>query len=96
MKNKSLNLAQIRSTVCQDTVVLGKNVRHSFGRTRDRTPPPTLLLVNDHRRAKRKRIGNEEKGRPRTTTDARARSLERTRSQAFKRERKGLDSKDVD
>ena len=27
--------------ICQDTVVLGKNARHSFGRMRDRDPPPT-------------------------------------------------------
>ena len=50
-----------------------------------------LLLVNDHRRAKQKQIWKRkqrEKARPRTTTDARARSLEWTRSRAFKRERK--------
>ena len=27
---------------CQDTVVLGKNGRHSFGRAQDRIPAPTL------------------------------------------------------
>ena len=42
---------------CQDTVVLGKNVRHSFGTAQDRIPPPTRAIIE-------KRIGNGETGAP--------------------------------
>ena len=31
-------------TNCQDTVVLGKNVRRSFGRAQDRIPAPTRAI----------------------------------------------------
>ena len=39
----------------QDAVVLGKNARHSFGRTQDRASPPTV-------KSKRKTIDAQEKG----------------------------------
>ena len=41
----------------QYTVVLGKNGRHSFGRTRDRIPPPTRAILSE-------RIGNGKTGTP--------------------------------
>ena len=46
-----------RWTLSQDAVVLGKNARHSFGRVRDRIPPPTRAKIIE-------RIGNEKQERP--------------------------------
>ena len=68
--------------VSQDTMVLGKNVRHSIGRVQDRIPSPTLR-EREKERENLREFGNETKNereaRPRTTTDARARSQSRTR-----------------
>ena len=84
---------------CQDTVVLGKNGRHSFGRAQDRIPSPTLSFVCSERpprRAKTKRSKLETKNRrarkrtKRTTLMrewASERARKRTRSQAFMREK---------
>ena len=65
-----------------------------FGRTQDRASPPTLSFERTTIDARGRRIGNEEKARPRTTTDVRARSLEDSILKSLRGKR--LDSKDVD
>ena len=67
----------------QDTMVLGKNARHSFGRAQDRIPAPT------RKQFYRKRIGNDTKRRPvNDHKDARAGVSNCTRSEARKKARK--------
>ena len=66
-------------------------------KVRDRIPSPTLLSREREEKGREKmqeKFGNGKKARPRTTSDARARSKDSILS--LKRERKGLDSKDVD
>ena len=43
----------------QDTVVLGKNARHSFGRAQDRIPLPTRETGHRINRNAKQRIGND-------------------------------------
>ena len=84
--------------LCQDTVVLGKNVRHSFGRTRDRTPPPTRPTWAKIIERIEERIGNKTRNaRPWTTTDARtgAPRIGLDLKLVRMKKEKGLDSKDV-
>ena len=86
----------------QDTVVLGKSVRllYILSEGWEIESRRQLLFKWTTLTREEEEFGDEgnekrEKARPRTTYDARARSLERTRYQAFKREQ-GLDSKDVE
>ena len=87
----------------QDTVVLGKNAQHSFGRTQDRALPPTLNLKRMTIEAQEKgdEFGNEDQkqGTPakRMTIDAlseRARKQKRLDPKILS-VKKRLDSKDV-
>ena len=55
----------------QDTVVLGKNARHSFGRAQDRIPLPTREAGHRINRNAKRRIGND------TRTQARERPVTR-------------------
>ena len=64
----------------QDTVVLGKNVRRSFGRMQDRDPPPTRKT--GHRiKIETERVKNWKRNKS-TSTPARERPLTRMRARS--------------
>ena len=86
-----VNLKNLLFIICQDTVVLRKNVQHSFGRAQDRVSPPTRKNNSNKLETKTQ----ERHARKQPWTRERARKRKQTRPQALKWRNKRLNSKDV-